>query len=200
MRALRTVTRREKVTKVLSKKQPDLTMVFENVNNPHNIFAITRTCDSVGIMDIHAVYGNGKKMPDPKKNGKNSSSSGNKWININHHSDINKCVKELRENGFNICCTDLRENSISVYDYDFTQKTAIIVGNERYGVSENVADISDYNLYIPMEGMIRSLNVSVATAVILYEAYRQRMVKGMYNEQRLDDEAYEKLYNEWIQK
>lgn len=200
MRTPRTVTRREKVEKVLKKKQPDLTLVFENVTNPHNIYAITRTCDSMGILDIHAVYNENQTMPKPQKSGKKSSSSGTKWININRHSNIENCVNGLKEEGFIICCTDLREDSVSIYDFDFTQKLALIVGNERYGVSENVAKLSDYNLYIPMIGMIRSLNVSVATAVILYEAFRQRRNAGMYNGIRLTENEYQKLYEEWINK
>jgi len=200
MRTTLPITRSEKVEKVLKKKQPDLTLVFENVNNPHNIYAITRTCDSVGVLEIHAVYENNKKMPNPQKSGKRSSSSGNKWIKINNHTNIIECIDSLRNDGYKICCTDLRETSMSIYDFDFTQKVALIVGNERYGVSENVAKNSDYNLYIPMLGMIRSLNVSVATAVILYEAFRQRNEKGMYDKCRLCEEIYQKLYKEWILK
>jgi tRNA (guanosine-2'-O-)-methyltransferase len=200
MRTPRTVSRREKVERVLKKKQPDLTLVFENVNNPHNIYAITRTCDSTGILDIYAVYDENQSMPKPQKSGKKSSSSGIKWINIHQYSNVEKCIDKLKEDDFIICCTDLREDSISIYDFDFTQKIALIVGNERYGVSENVAKMSDYNLYIPMIGMIRSLNVSVATAVILYEAFRQRQVAGMFDNQRLLENEYQRLFEEWINK
>lgn len=199
MQTKKMITRKEKVKKVLEKKQPDFTIVFENVNNPHNVYAITRTCDSVGILNIHAVYNEGK-MPNPQKSGKRSSSSGNKWINIIQHNDIFKCIESLKKENFMICCTDLRENAISIYDFDFTQKIALVIGNERYGVSEKVAKSSDYNLYIPMLGMIRSLNVSVATAVILYEAYRQRNEKNFYNEKKLNNDEFNRLYSEWINK
>jgi tRNA (guanosine-2'-O-)-methyltransferase len=196
-----TVNRREKVKKVLKKKQTDLTLVFENVSNPHNIYAITRTCDSVGIMEIYAIYNEGNEMPDAKKSGKKSSSSGNKWIKINYYSDIIECINALKSKGYTICCTNLREGSSrSIYDFDFTNKVAIVVGNERFGVSKKVTEVSDYNIYIPMIGMIRSLNVSVATAVILYEAYRQREAKGFYDKCQLETSEYNKLYEEWIRK
>ncbi len=199
MQSDRTITRSEKIKKVLSKKQTDLAVVFEGVNNPHNVYAITRTCDSIGILDIFAVYKN-NEMPSPQKSGKRSSSSGNKWIKINHRDKIDECIQELKDKNFTICCTDLRKDSISIYDFDFTKKIALIVGNERYGVSEEVSKNSDYNLYIPMEGMIRSLNVSVATAIILYEAYRQRLLKGHYDYKKLSDIEYNRLYNEWMLK
>jgi tRNA (guanosine-2'-O-)-methyltransferase len=199
MKTERAITRKEKIERVLKKKQPDLTVVFEGVNNPHNVYAITRTCDSIGIMDVHAVYENGT-MPSPQKSGKRSSSSGNKWIQIKQHNNIDTCLHNLRNEGFEICCTDLRKDSISIYEFDFTKKIALIVGNERYGVSEKVSNISDYNLYIPMEGMIRSLNVSVATAVILYEAYRQRSINGHYDKCKLSDKDFNKIFNEWMLK
>ncbi len=200
MQTDRVVTREEKVERVLKKKQPDLTLVFEEVKNPHNIYAITRTCDSMGILDIHAVYKNGSSMPSPQKSGKRSSSSGNKWININSHSNIDSCMEKLKKDGFLICCTDLRKDSINIYDFDFTQKIALVVGNERYGVSDEMSKQADHNLFIPQVGMIRSLNVSVATAVILYEAYRQRLVKGHYDGCKLPQKEYENLRKEWMLK
>ncbi len=200
MQVDKVVTREEKIERVLKKKQPDFTLVFEEVKNPHNIYAITRTCDSMGILDMHAVYKKGSSMPSPKKSGKRSSSSGNKWINVINHDDIDECMESIRNEGFLICCTDLRKDSVSIYDFDFTRKIALVVGNERYGVSDSMSKHADHNLFVPQIGMIRSLNVSVATAVILYEAYRQRLDKGHYNKCKLSPLEYKNLHDKWMLK
>ena len=113
---------------------------------------------------------------------------------------IEECIKIIKAEGFKIYGTILAEDAENVYDLDFTEKIAIVMGNENRGLSEEMIDACDKHIYIPMRGMIQSLNVSVATAVILYEAQRQRALKGMYEKSELPANELEDLINDWCDK
>ena len=196
MRRNKTEKRIEKITRVIKSRQHSLTVVFENIHDPHNVSAIFRTCDAVGIPKVNLIY-NSETFP---KIGKKSSASAFKWVEKTKYKTVDKCYSDLRNNGFKIYASSLNENSKNLYDLDLTQKVAIVVGNEHRGVSEEAAKLADEVFLIPQIGMVQSLNVSVATAVILYEAMRQRMKKGMYKKSEMDDSALEKMIDEWCVK
>ncbi|GAB4146486.1 MAG: RNA methyltransferase [Ignavibacteriales bacterium] len=169
---------------------------MEEVHDPHNVSAILRTCDAVGVQNVSLVY-NVNKFP---RLSKTSSASAKKWVNVKHFESIENCFDFYRANGFNVYATTLNSNSKNIYDVDFTKKVAIVLGNEHTGVTKAAEELSDQTIYIPMKGMIQSLNVSVAAAVILYEALRQRTDKKMYDKSILSNEEYEKLIDEWCEK
>ncbi len=193
MREFLTEKRLAKIEKVIRQRQHSLRVVMENIHDPHNVSAIFRTCDAVGVPKVSLLY----TIEEFPKISKVSSSSANKWIEKEKFNDTEKCFASLKEQGFKIYSTLLDENAESIYDIDFTEKVAIVMGNEHRGVSEQAARLSDKTIFIPMRGMIQSLNVSVATAVILYEAQRQRMLKGMYEKSELSPEELEKMIDEW---
>ncbi len=193
---MRTERRLEKIRSVLEKRQPDLTVVIENIHDPHNVSAILRTCDAVGVGQVQLVYTT-NEFPDI---GKKSSASARKWVNRRKFSSIANCYSTLRNEGFTIYATHLVEKSLSIYDIDFTKRIAIVVGNEHEGVSTEAVQNADGVIAIPMFGMIQSLNVSVATAVILYEAARQRIIKGCYNQPQYSAYELECLIKEWAMK
>jgi len=196
MRQFLTERRLNKIINVVKARQHSLRVVVENVHDPHNVSAIFRTCDAVGVSKISLLYTQ-EKFP---KISRISSSSANKWIEKEHFSNTEECFKSLKNEGFIIYSTLLDENAKSIYDIDFTEKVAIVMGNEHRGVSEEAAKLSDGTIYIPMRGMIQSLNVSVATAVTLYEAQRQRMLKGMYENPELPEDKVESMIDEWCDK
>lgn len=196
MRKFLTERRLRKITNTIIARQHTLRVVMENIHDPHNVSAIFRTCDAVGVPKVSLLY-NVEKFP---KISKGSSSSASKWVSYDKHTDTKLCFDTLRKEGFKIYATMLDETAKSIYDVDFTQPTAIVMGNEHRGVSEEAAEEADGLIYIPMRGMIQSLNVSVATAVILYEAQRQRMLKGMYDKSTLTDDEIEKMIDEWAEK
>jgi tRNA (guanosine-2'-O-)-methyltransferase len=196
MRQFLTERRLNKIINVVKARQHSLRVVVENVHDPHNVSAIFRTCDAVGVSKISLLYTR-EKFP---KISRISSSSANKWIEKEHFSNTEECFKSLKNEGFIIYSTLLDENAKSIYDIDFTEKVAIVMGNEHRGVSEEAAKLSDGTIYIPMRGMIQSLNVSVATAVTLYEAQRQRMLKGMYENPELPEDKVESMIDEWCDK
>ncbi|MCX8481881.1 MAG: RNA methyltransferase [Sediminibacterium sp.] len=189
-----TEERTQKIESVLQKRQANLTVVMENIFNPHNIAAVMRTCDSVGIQDLYVVN---TILPPYKFIGKKTSSSADKWITMHNFNNLQDCVKVLRNNYKKIYATHLSKQANSIYDVDLTDSMAIVFGNEGTGVSEEMISLCDGNLFIPQIGMIQSLNISVACAVILYESFRQKSIKGCYNTLSLSTEKYTELYNNW---
>lgn len=186
--------RRQKIESVLSKRQNDLTIVLENVFDPHNISAVMRSCDAVGIQEIYVLT---TKMPMHKKWGARSSSSAAKWLTIHQFKDTDECLSALRKRYSTVLTTHLASNAVSLYELDLTKSTALVFGNEHSGVSEEIVSRSDGNFAIPQVGMIRSLNISVACAVSLYEAFRQKQGAGHYETQKLKGEEYSSLYERW---
>lgn len=196
VRSTKTEKRLEKISRVVKSRQHSLTVVMENIHDPHNVSAIFRTCDAVGISKVSLVY----TIESFPRIGKKSSASAFKWVDKEKYKSIEDCYAELRNNGYKIFASSLTEKSKNLYELDLTQKTAIVVGNEHRGVSETAAKLADEVFLIPQFGMVQSLNVSVATAVILYEALRQRLQKGMYDKSELDDNTLENLIDEWCLK
>ena len=195
MKITRTEKRTAKISKVLSTRQDSLRVVIENIHDPHNVSAIFRTCDAVGVPKVSLIY-NVEKFP---KIGKKSSASAFKWVEKEKYKEIDDCYSSLRSEGFKIYASALNENSLNLFDLDLTERVAVVLGNEHRGVSEEAAESADETFMIPMFGMVQSLNVSVASAVILYEALRQRLAKGMYNIGELNDELLEKA-EDWLKK
>jgi len=190
----RSTRRLDKIRGVLSHRQPGLTVVMENIHDPHNVSAVFRSCDAVGVLRVELLYTR-EKFP---RIGKKSSSSANKWLECRRHRSVDECYDMLHAEGFRIFATHLGARAVSLYDLDLTRKVALVFGNEHRGVSDEAAAKADANFQIPMVGMIQSLNVSVAAAVSLYEALRQRLVNGDLARPGLSPDQMAVLYEEWI--
>jgi tRNA (guanosine-2'-O-)-methyltransferase len=191
-----TERRKEKFLEVLRARQTGLTVVMEDIHDPHNVSAMLRSADAVGVGEVQLLYTK-DKFP---RLGKKSSASATKWIKRNPFDNVETCYEKLRKRGFVICATHLGKKSASLYDIDLTRNIAFVFGNEHRGVSDAAAKLADENFQIPMKGMIQSLNVSVACAVSLFEALRQRMESGMYGKPQLSRQALMKLFDEWSAK
>ncbi len=193
MREFTSESRLNKIKQVLSKRQPNLTVVLENIHDPHNVSAIIRSCDSVGIKKVNLLYYI-EKFP---KLSTKVSGSGNKWIEFDKYKDVNTCFNELKKEGYYILGSKISTNAKSIYEIDFTKRVAILFGNEHRGISEEAAKNCDDLIYIPMFGMAQSLNVSVAVSVVVYEALRQRLIAGLYDKMLLSNNEYEELIDKW---
>ena len=189
-----TPERTNKLTNVLRNRQSDLTIVMENVHDPHNISAVMRTCDAVGIQDVYILN---TKIPRHKKFGSKSSSSAAKWMTVHQFTNAEECFKALRKNYTHIYATHLASDAISVYEIDFTKSIALVFGNEHEGVSDEITKLVDGNFIIPQVGIIQSLNISVACAVSIYEAFRQKKIAGHYDVPSLSEERMKGLMKEW---
>jgi len=196
MRKFKTDDRLKKITDTIVSRQISLRVVMENIHDPHNVSAVFRTCDAVGVPKISLLY---TCEPFPRIS-KTSSSSANKWIEVEKYDNVKICFDQLREQGFKVYASMLNKNSLDLYSIDLTQKIALVFGNEKRGVSKESEQLADETFYIPMRGMIQSLNVSVAAAVSLYEAQRQRVANGMYGKSELTQEELDKLIDKWCEK
>ena len=196
MKRIRTEKRADKISAVIKARQKSLSIALENIHDPHNVSAIFRTCDAVGVPEVSLIY-NIEKFP---KIGKKSSASAFKWVKKEKYNSVKECYDALHKNGFKIYASAIADNAKNLYELDLTQKIAIVLGNEHRGVTEEAAELADEKFLIPMYGMVQSLNVSVAAAVILYETMRQRKVKGMYDKSEYDDKELKSLIEEWSNK
>lgn len=177
---------------VLDRRQPDLTVLMERVHKPRNFSAILRNCDAVGVLEAHAVPPEGGLSLD-----RDVSASASKWIRVRRHETVAEAAASLRSGGFRLVAAHPAEDAVGWTRVDFTRPTALLVGTELYGLTDEAVDLADEVVSVPMVGMIRSLNVSVATAILLYEALRQRREAGLYDESRLSDERYRRILFEW---
>ncbi len=189
-----TPERKKRIEDVLDRRQPDVAVVLENVADPHNVSAVMRSCDAVGVQDIYILN---TKIPKHEYYGIQSSASSKKWVSTYEYDDLDKCISDLKYRGFKILTSHLGSQSQSLYDMDFTVPVALVFGNEREGISDDLLAYSEGNFVIPQVGMVRSLNISVACAVTLYEMLRQREIEGMYDRRSLDSKRRRELIEVW---
>ncbi len=187
-----TPERFHKLQTILKRRQLDLTVLMDNVHKPHNLSAIMRSGDAVGVHMIHAVT-----RERFIKTVKDVTQGTGKWVNVEIHPSLDQAVNHLKNNKMQILAAHLSDTAIDFREIDYTQPTAVMLGTELHGVSEQGLELADKHVVIPMLGMIDSLNVSVAAAMILFEAQRQRLQAGMYDKQQLPDEEYRKILFEW---
>lgn len=193
----RTTRRQERIDAVLTRRQPSLTVVLEDVHDPHNVSAVLRSCDAVGVLDVHLVYVHDR--PPRKSLNRTTSGSAAKWVRTHFHDSFDACIDILHEQGFRIFAAGRRADTVDLYALDLVTPVALVFGNEQRGVSDHAMNLADGTVGIPMHGMVESLNISVACAVSLYEAMRQRRVAGMYDRSQLSEDDRESLFNAWLE-
>lgn len=177
---------------VLERRQPDLTVLMDGVHKPYNLSAVARSCDAVGVLELHAV-----PAEDPRPLNRQVSAGTAKWIPMHVHESTRTATEALRARGFSLVAAHTDPAAVDFREIDFTRPTAVVVGSELHGLSDAALARVDHTVFVPMVGMVRSLNVSVATAVLLYEAQRQREAAGMYASPRLGADRFEALLFEW---
>lgn len=190
-----TPERKQRFREVIAKRQPGLTVVLENVHDPHNIAAVMRSCDAVGIQELF-VLNSDKRVSE--RWSRRSSASAEKWLDVQVYNDLDACMQAVKSRYEQVYATHLNQDSISLHDMEMSGSLALVFGNEKEGVSEEMLHYVDGNFIIPQVGMIQSLNISVACAVTLYEAFRQRLEKGMYETPQLTEAKQQELYNSYV--
>jgi len=183
-----------RLRQVLDKRQPDLTVLMDGVHKPHNFAAVLRSCDAVGVFEVHGVWPAETLQPLH-----NASGGTDKWLNIKSHQDIPAACGYLRAHGFKILTAHICAQAIDYRKVDYTLPTALILGAELHGIGADSLQWADQHIMIPMQGMVESLNVSVAAATILFEAQRQRLDASLYDRSRLPPEVYRRTLFEWAQ-
>lgn len=181
-----------RLREVLARRQPDLTVLMDRVHKAHNLSAILRNCDAVGVLEAHAV------AAEPGLEVHHATSAGTKkWVSVRRHANVEAAIAHLRGGGFHVLAAHPSRGALDYREADYTRPVAITLGAELEGVSAQALELADAHVVIPMVGMVHSLNVSVASALLLFEAHRQRAAAGMYAESRIDPGAFEMRLFEW---
>jgi tRNA (guanosine-2'-O-)-methyltransferase len=188
-----TPKRYHRIRAVLDRRQPDLTVLVEDLQAPRNLAAIVRSLDAVGGLEAHAVWPEGK-LPISRP----ASGGNRKWVPVRKHKTLADAMSRLKERGFRLLVADPTEAATDFRQADYLRPTALLLGNEDNGVTPEARAGADELVTIPMTGMGTSLNVSVAAALILFEAQRQRLAAGFYDSPRLDPETHARLLFEWV--
>jgi tRNA (guanosine-2'-O-)-methyltransferase len=175
-----TERRYRRIRGVLRHRQPDLTLLAEDVHKPHNLSAMLRTADAVGVGVVHATHPTGGVATFNA-----TSASAEKWVELRVHATLGDALAAVRAQGMRVYAAHLADDAVDFRDVDYVGPTCVVFGNEKHGVSEAAAAAADARIVIPMLGMVQSLNVSVATAVVMFEAQRQRRDAGAYAAPRL---------------
>tara|TARA_Y100000589_G_scaffold117504_1_gene111405 strand:+ start:2662 stop:3318 length:657 start_codon:yes stop_codon:yes gene_type:complete len=184
----------KRIKSILNKRIQNLTVLVEGVSKPHNLSAILRTCDAAGVFETNFICNKNQVQTY------NSTAQGSqKWVKLNNYSSSIDAAKSLKKKGFKLFGTTLHEKSIDYRKLDFTQNTCFVLGAEKWGLSEELIAEVDECIYIPMSGMVQSLNVSVAASILIFEAIRQRDQKGLLpqNGEGIDQNLYNKTLFEW---
>lgn len=168
-------------------RQTDLTVCMEQVHKPHNFSAVIRSCDAVGIHCIHAVWEQRTRLR------RGTAMGAQNWVGLEEHSSIAEAVSCFKQQNMQILVTHLSDQAVDFRQIDYTRPTAIILGQEKRGATAEAIAAADQDIVIPMSGIVQSLNVSVAAALVLYEAQRQRQIAGLYDVQHLSEQECQRI-------
>jgi len=184
----------KRIKDVLNKRIENLTVLIEAVNKPHNLSAILRTCDAAGVFNANFIC-----AKNEVKTFNSTAQGSQKWVNLINHSTSSAAISSLKKKGFKLYGTTLNHKAKDYREFDYTSNTCFVLGAEKWGLSENLINEVDESIFIPMSGMVQSLNVSVAASILLFEAIRQREVKGLIpkNGEGLDKRVYKNTLFEW---
>lgn len=178
-----TPEREEKLLSVLQRRQPDLTLIAEQVHKPRNISALIRNCDAAGVAEVQVV-----KPKEGYHNYRGTALGSDRWVDVALHETLDSAIDKVRAQGMKVYAAHLSDEAVSYRDVDMTEPCAIIMGAEKEGISAQAAELADAHIIIPMQGVVSSLNVSTAAGIILAEAIDQRLRAGLYDQSRMPTE------------
>jgi len=181
-----------RLRETLDRRQPDLTLITEQVHKPRNVAALVRTADAVGIHEMHMVW-----PYDHHRHYSGTAMGSDRWVNVNRHESMPSAITQLKNNGYKVYAAHFSDQAIDYREVDYTIPCALVMGNEKQGITDETAATVDEHVIVPMMGMVESFNVSVAAAIILAEAQRQRAALCMYDKVRLDSEEYWQTFFRW---
>jgi len=181
-----------RLRETLDRRQPDLTLITEQIHKPRNVAALVRTADAVGIHEVHMVW-----PWDHHRRYSGTAMGSDRWVNVNRHESMSSAITQLKGNGYKVYAAHFSDQAIDYREVDYTVPCALVMGNEKQGITDETAALVDEHVVVPMMGMVESFNVSVAAAIILAEAQRQRAALYMYDKVRLDSEEYWQTFFRW---
>ncbi len=187
-----TPERTEKLLKVLHRRQPDLTLIADQVNKPRNLSALIRNCDAVGIHSVHTVV-----PKEGYRTYRGTAKGSDFYVKTRQHYDVVSAIETVKGQGMKVVAAHFSDRAVDYRDFDYTQPCALLMGAEKQGVSDMASNMADTHVTIPMMGMVSSLNVSTAAGIILVEAQHQRLQAGLYDQPRIDQDEICRCLFEW---
>lgn len=178
-----TPEREQKLLSILRRRQPDLTLIAEQVHKPRNISALIRNCDAAGIAEVQVV-----KPREGYHNYRGTALGSDRWVDTALHDTLDEAILAVRDKGMVIYAAHFSDEAVPYREVDYTVPCAIIMGAEKEGISPRAAELADRHVIIPMQGVVSSLNVSTAAGIILAEAIDQRLKAGLYDQSRMPPE------------
>lgn len=149
-----------------------LTVVLEDIFQPHNASAVLRTCDCFGIQDVHIIENRNKYTVNP-----DVALGSARWITLIKHNRLENntyhCLKQLKDNGYKLVAASPHQEDCKLEEYPLNERTALLFGTELHGLSQVAMDMTDATIHIPMVGFTESFNISVSVAICLYELTRR---------------------------
>lgn len=188
-----TPRRKQLFEKVLAERTDHLTVVAQDVYQLHNTSAVVRSCDVFGVQNIHVIE---EKIP--RRIDKEIAMGAQKWVDINRYTSTKDCVKYLKDRGYRIVATSPHEDSQLLDDFDISSPAALFFGTEKDGLSDEILEIADSTLKIPMFGFTESLNISVSAAIIL-QSLTSRLKNSKVHWQFSEEEKHRIRLN-WTKK
>lgn len=188
-----TPARLSKIKQVLSQRQPDLNVITDHVHKGRNLAAIIRTCDAAGIQDITAVV----EEDESYRAFLRAAMGSHQWVDVHKQVGLQAAIDKQKKLGFQVVAAHPGDGAKDFREIDYTKPTSILLGAELVGVSAEGLQLADELVVIPMMGMVASLNVSVAAAIILTEVQYQRQQAGLYLGPRIPTKQYEELIFRW---
>jgi tRNA (guanosine-2'-O-)-methyltransferase len=169
---LLTEERRAKIDRVVALRNFDTAVVLESIYDRGNVSAVMRSAEGLGFGNFHVI-----ETQEKFKESARVTQGADKWVEVKKWKQTADCVKSLKAQGYKICVTHLDEKSKPLHDIDFSGKTALVLGNEKDGVSKEMIEAADERIIIPMTGFVQSFNISVAGALSLYHISQDRLKK-----------------------
>ena len=186
------------IEKVLNERTRHITLVLEDIYQSQNASAVLRTCECLGLQDVHIIEDDTKYSVN-----KRVLKGANKWIDLHRYklkgfNNSEICFRQLREAGYKLLVTDPSPDGVSINDIPVDQKIAVVMGNELHGTSDYAIQNADQKIYIPMHGFTESFNISVSAAIILNTLLTK--LRSSDVDWRLSTEEKELIRLEWLKK
>jgi tRNA (guanosine-2'-O-)-methyltransferase len=189
-----TPQRLARIKQILNTRQPDISVLTDQVHKPRNLSAIFRSCDAFALANMNVVW-----PREGFRAFRKTAGGSYNWVRTHTHPTMDDAIASLKASGHKLYAAQLSDRAVDFREVDYTVPCTVILGNEVDGVSEGASDQADEHIIVPMMGMVESLNVSSACAIILSEAQRQRQLAGLFDQRRLPDEEYMRLLFQWCQ-
>jgi tRNA (guanosine-2'-O-)-methyltransferase len=186
------------IEKVLSERTRHITLVLEDIYQSQNASAVVRTCECLGLQDIHIIEEDSKYSVN-----KRVLKGSNKWIDLYRYkmkgfNNTEICFRKLREQGYQILVTDPSPDGVSINEIAIDNKIAVVMGNELHGTSNFAIEHADQKIFIPMHGFTESFNISVSAAICLNTLLTK--VRESNVSWQLTEEEKEVLRLQWYRK